>query len=49
MFLPVSLRLQYARIERFGMIIIIFLLLTDLLGRLMEFFLTPILNILLGM
>ena len=48
MFLPASLRLQYARIERFGMIIIIFLLLTDLLGKLMEFFLTPMLNILLG-
>ncbi len=48
MFLPASLRLHYARIERFGMIIIIFLLLTDLLGRFMSFFLTPMFNILLG-
>jgi len=46
--MPASLRLHYARIERFGMIIIIFLLLTDLLGRFMSFFLTPMFNILLG-
>ncbi len=48
MFLPDSLRLHYARIERFGMIIIIFLLLTNLVGRFMAFFLTPMLNILIG-
>ena len=48
MFLPVSLRMQYARIERFGMIIIIFLLLTDLIDKFMSFFLTPMFNILLG-
>jgi Zn-dependent protease len=48
MFLPASLRLHYARIERFGMIIIIFLLLTDLIDKFMSFFLTPMFNVLLG-
>ena len=48
MLLPVSLRLQYARIERFGMIIIILLLLTGSLGRVLTFFLIPMFNILLG-
>ena len=48
MFLPASLRLYYARIERFGMIIIIFLLLTNLIDKFMSFFLTPMFNILLG-
>jgi len=48
MFLPASLRLHYARIERFGMIIIIFLLLTNLIDKFMSFFLTPMFNILLG-
>jgi Zn-dependent protease len=48
MCLPLSLRLQFARLERFGMIIIIFLLLTNLLDKLLSFFLTPMFNILLG-
>ena len=48
MLLPVSLRLHYARIERFGMIIIILLLLTGSLGRVLTFFLIPMFNILLG-
>ncbi len=48
MLLPVSLRLQYARIERFGMIIIILLLLTGSLSRVLTFFLIPMFNILLG-
>jgi Zn-dependent protease len=48
MCLPPPLRIQLARIERFGMIIIIFLLLTNLLDRLISFFLTPMFNILLG-
>jgi len=48
MFLPPALRMQLVRIERFGMIIIIFLLLTNLLDRLISFFLTPMFNILLG-
>lgn len=48
MLLPVPLRVQFARIERFGMIIIIFLLITDSLGKLMTFFLNPMINALLG-
>jgi len=48
MCLPASLRIQFARLERFGMIIIIFLLLTNLLDKLLSFFLTPLFNILLG-
>ncbi|MDH3343999.1 MAG: site-2 protease family protein, partial [Desulfobacteraceae bacterium] len=48
MCLPPVLRVQFFRIERFGMIIIIFLLLTNLLDRLISFFLTPMFNILLG-
>ncbi len=48
MLLPVRLRLQYARMERFGMIIIIFLLLTNSLGRVISFFIIPMFNILLG-
>jgi Zn-dependent protease len=48
MCLPPSFRMQFARLERFGMIIIIFLLLTNVLDRLLSFFLTPMLNILLG-
>ncbi len=48
MVLPAWLRLYYARMERFGMIIIIFLLLTNLVGKFMSFFLTPLFNILIG-
>lgn len=48
MLLPVPLRLQYARMERFGMIIIILLLLTGSLGRVISFFLIPMFNILIG-
>ncbi len=48
MLLPVSFRLQYARMERFGMIIIIILLLTGSLGSVLSFFLFPMFNILIG-
>ena len=48
MCLPTSLRIQFARLERFGMIIIIFLLLTNLLDKLLSFFLNPMFNVLLG-
>jgi Zn-dependent protease len=48
MCLPRSLRIKFARLERFGMIIIIFLLLTNLLDKLLSFFLTPMFNVLLG-
>ena len=48
MLLPAALRTQYSRLERFGMIIIFVLLVTGPLGRLMSFFLKPVLNFLLG-
>ncbi len=48
MLLPVSLRIQYARIERFGMIIIILLLITNSLSWLFSFFVIPLSNFLLG-
>ncbi len=48
MILPSSLRTHYVRLERFGMLIIIFLLLTNSLSRVVSFFLTPMFTILLG-
>jgi Zn-dependent protease len=48
MLLPAALRRPYARLERFGMIIIFVLLITGPLGRLMEFVLGPMLDFLLG-
>ena len=48
MLLPAPLRMHFARLERFGMIIIFVLLLTGPLGRLMAFFLKPMLDFLLG-
>lgn len=47
-FLPDSLRIHYARLERFGMIIIIFLLITGTLGRFISSFITPLLSFFLG-
>jgi Zn-dependent protease len=48
MALPPSLRKRYARIEPFGMIIIIFLLVSNVIGKILNFFLTPLINIFLG-
>ncbi|MBW1840696.1 MAG: site-2 protease family protein [Deltaproteobacteria bacterium] len=48
MVLPPSLRAQFAQIERFGMIIIIFLLVTNVIGSLIGFFLSPLANFFLG-
>jgi len=48
MLLPPRLRAQFARIESFGMIIIVFLLITDSLSKVISFFLNPLINILLG-
>ena len=47
MLLPATLIGPYARLERFGMIIIFVLLITGPLGRLMSFLLEPILQFLL--
>ena len=46
--LPAPARMTFARIERFGMIIIILLLFTGSLGRLMSFFIAPLIDFLLG-
>lgn len=48
MLLPAPLRVHFARLERFGMIIILVLLITGPLSRLMSFFLKPVLDFLLG-
>jgi len=48
MLLPAPLRVHFARLERFGMIIILVLLITGPLSRLMYFFLNPVLDFLLG-
>ncbi len=48
MLLPAPLRVHFARLERFGMIIILVLLITGPLWRLMSFFLNPVLDFLLG-
>ncbi len=48
MFLPDNLRRQYARIERFGMVIIFALLMTNALSKIILFFLNPLSSFLLG-
>lgn len=48
MFLPSGLRLQYAKIERFGMIIIIFLLITNSLNKVFEIFIPLLIKLSLG-
>lgn len=48
MLLPPNLRMQFQSIERYGMIIIIILLMTNTLGRLMDFFVIPLYDLLIG-
>jgi Zn-dependent protease len=48
MFLPETLRIQYSRIERFGMAIIIFFLLTGLIQKIIRYFTIPLVGFLLG-
>ncbi|MDP2862205.1 MAG: site-2 protease family protein [Desulfobacterales bacterium] len=48
MFLPAPMRIQYARIERFGMIIIIVFLFTGLINKIIRYFTIPIVSFLLG-
>ena len=48
MLLPPPLEVHFARLERFGMIIIFVLLVTGPLGRFMAFCLNPMLEFLLG-
>lgn len=47
-FLPASIRIPFARMEHLGMLIIFFLLITDSLSKFISFFITPLLNFLLG-
>lgn len=48
MLLPVPWRIQFERLDRFGMIIIVVLLITNSLNRLVSFFLAPLLQLTLG-
>ncbi len=48
MFLPPALQVKFQRLERFGMIIIIFLLISNVLNKLISFFLIPLLKFSLG-
>jgi Zn-dependent protease len=48
MILPPDLSEQFQRIEPYGMIILILLLMTDVLDKIISFFLVPLSNILLG-
>ena len=48
MFLPEAFQKKFLKIERFGMLIIIFLLISNILNRLITFFLVPLLNLSLG-
>ncbi len=48
MFLPTPIREQFARIERFGLIIIFVLLMTNSIGKIISFIINPLLSFLLG-
>jgi len=48
MFLPALMRIQYAKIERFGMIIIIVFLFTGIIDKIISIFIIPIKSFLLG-
>lgn len=47
-FLPPGLARQYARIEPFGMLIIIFLIVAGPVDKLFQFFIAPMINLFLG-
>ena len=48
MVLPPPIREQFERIERFGIILIFILLMTNSMGKIISFFITPLLSFLLG-
>ncbi|MCK5507036.1 MAG: site-2 protease family protein [Desulfobacterales bacterium] len=48
MFLPLNLRRQYMRLERFGMVIIFFFLMTGFFNKIVSFFINPMINFLMG-
>lgn len=48
MFLPEAIRIKYARMERFGMAIVIFFLVTGLIQKIIRYFTIPLVGFLLG-
>ena len=46
--LPAEMKISFAKIEKFGMLIILLLLMTDTFNNLISFFLIPLINLLLG-
>jgi len=48
MFLPEAMRMKYVRMERYGMAIIIFFLLTGLIQKIIRYFTVPLIGFLLG-
>ncbi|MBU1162603.1 MAG: site-2 protease family protein, partial [Proteobacteria bacterium] len=48
MFLPLNLRRQYARLERFGILIIVVLLATDFFNKIISLIISPLIDFLLG-
>ncbi len=49
MFLPMELKWKYESIERYGMLIIIFLLMTRIIDKIIVFFVYPLRSLLLGL
>lgn len=47
--LPDSMKIYFAKIEKFGMLIIIVLLMTGIFGKILSFFVIPLINLLLGL
>ncbi|MCJ7614914.1 MAG: site-2 protease family protein [Desulfobacterales bacterium] len=48
MFLPLNLRRQYERLEPFGILIIVFLLMTNSLNKIISLIISPLIDFLLG-
>lgn len=48
MLLPPNLRMQFQSIERYGMIIVIILLMSGILGKIIFFFVSPLYHLLIG-
>lgn len=48
MFLPSNLRRQYVRLERFGILVIFFLLMTGSLNKIISLIISPLINFFLG-
>ncbi|MCD6273240.1 MAG: site-2 protease family protein [Deltaproteobacteria bacterium] len=46
--LPAEMKIYFAKIERFGMLILLLLLITDTFNRFISFFLIPLIDLLLG-